>query len=1068
MLHVKVCVDKACASVTVRGRQYLLASAAVALITLNSASLAVSNEWTGAVSNDFFDPLNWSDGQGPKGAGSSVNDGYAYGLIDLEQASYTHDLADKIGTTLGKQAIVDIDLKPDPSVSFNSVGLNLGGNQFVGAGGGKGVLNVNMLAPMVVDDWNYGLTIGSDQGSYGEFNIIGTGKDGGQQPPEGPIIIAQDCFDCEPVYIMSSKDIVIGGNEGAGKLNLQGSVLGIVGYDTLTIGDGNGSHGELNVLAGGKFNDAGLSHANSSLSRVQVGINGGTGFINAIGTGSASRGDAPVVLLGNGLALGDGQGSHGTLNVLAGGKVNSYLVRDYNAPTAPLSGASVGLNSGVGEINVSGRGSVFYQSGILDESLSRYVVNGGFELPIEDRVTFSQDTYEDSTSVGDLHVGESGDGSLNIADNGVVRIGAAKFAIGFDKDTRNYGYSLADHEANGSLFLADHIGSAGTLNIGGKAGSAATSAGRLMAKEVVFGEGTGLVRFNHTNTDYVFDEFDAKYLNGPSRPQTLQLKGKGIIEAASGRTIFNQDQRDFTGELSLKGAGILQINGDMSGANANITGGMLEGDGIVGNVVNKGLIAPGRAFGKTESSIGTLTVKGNYEGNGGGVLIDAVLGDDNSKADRLVITGNTSGKSTVAVRNVGGKGADTVEGIEIITVSGSSEGEFKLLGNYTRRSVGVVVAGAHTYKLHQGSVSDPQNGNWYLRSETEDEGYQAGIPVYEAYPQFLLGLNNLPTMQQRVGNRYWNNAGNQVLVQGADAVEAFAPATEAGSITQTNGVWGRIEGSHTKMEPSRSTTGADYDFSAYKMQAGLDGMVYENEIGKLIAGGTVHYTHGLSSVWSPYDADLGRGRIKTDGYGFGGNLSWFGDDGLYFDNQAQLTWYRSELSYEGGRSQLKDGKNNGFGYALSAEVGKRFALNQNWSLTPQAQLQYSNVDFSDFTDVFGADVSRKKGDSLRARLGLGVDYQNSWQNAQGLTNRSTVYGIANLYNEFLSGTKVLVSTENFINESERFWGGIGIGGSYAWDNDKYAIYGEGSINTSFKNFGDSYNYKGSAGIRVRW
>src|SRR5690606_2768233 len=144
--------------------------------------------------------------------------------------------------------------------------------------------------------------------------------------------------------------------------------------------------------------------------------------------------------------------------------------------------------------------------------------------------------------------------------------------------------------------------------------------------------------------------------------------------AASGRTIFNQDQLDFNGKLKLVTGGTLQVNGDMSGAAADLNLGILEGVGTVGDVSNKGLIAPGKALnathGGTQDSIGTLTVKGNYTGNGGGVLIDAVLGDDNSKADRLVITGNTSGNSTVAVRNVGGQGADTVEGIEIITVGG--------------------------------------------------------------------------------------------------------------------------------------------------------------------------------------------------------------------------------------------------------------------------------------------------------------------------------------------------------------------------------------------------------------
>ncbi|GAA0609259.1 autotransporter outer membrane beta-barrel domain-containing protein [Paenochrobactrum glaciei] len=1053
----------------------MLASAGLALISLSHVSSVQANEWTGAVSNDFFDPRNWSDGQGPQGNNSVVNFGKPVGVSDANNGGHDLELIDQVGVVAGADADVTIHFIPEHD-NWREVGVGIGDNTVIGKAGGKGKLNIvfDEIALSRVDVET--LTVGDGQGSNGEFNIIGTGKDAGQLPPEGPVYISEGAH-VEPAFLLSIYDMAIGKNGGTGVVNVQGSILGFENRDNITIGQGAGSHGTVNVLSGGKFTD-GTVWTDEDSTKLIVGTGGGTGVFNVVGSGSANRGDAPLATLANGLTLGNDAGT-GIVNVLGGGKVHSYVnsrVLSWGEdPTDPATDWSdyytkLGINGGTGEINVSGKGSVWYQSGITLQDLFRNIDENGQEIPDWKPGNLSDDYEDIDTLSANLYVGESGHGALNIADDGVVRIGTATFRYSEPRvnDEYVFAYALQDHKADGSLVLAKEAGGAGTLNIGGKEGAAATTAGRLMAKDIVFGEGTGLVRFNHTNTDYVFDKFDAKFMDGPSRAQTLQLKGKGTIEAISGRTIFEEDQLEFTGNINIKNVGILQINKDISGADVKLTGGMLEGVGTVGNVENRGIIAPGKAFGNSEASIGTLTVKGNYTGNGGGVLIDAVLGDDTSKADRLIITGNTSGNSTVAVRNIGGKGADTVEGIKIIQVDGQSDGEFKLIGNYTRRSVGVVVAGAHTYKLHQGSVSEPTNGHWYLRSETEDEGYQAGIPVYEAYPQFLLGLNNLPTMQQRVGNRYWKNAGNMVIAQGADAVEAYAPAREAGSLTQTNGVWGRIEGAHTKMEPNTSTTDADYDFNAYKMQAGLDGMVYENEQGKLIAGGTVHYTHGLASIWSPYDADLGRGRIKTDGYGFGATLTWAGDDGFYVDNQAQLTWYRSDLSYAGGKSELKDGKNNGFGYALSSEVGKRFTLDQHWSLTPQAQLQYSNVDFSDFTDVFGADVSRKKGDSLRARLGLSVDYQNSWQNAQGMTDRSSVYGIVNLYNEFLSGTKVRVSTEDFINKSERFWGGIGFGGSYNWDDDKYSIYGEGSVNTSFKNFGDSYNYQGTLGVRVKW
>ncbi|KAB2707771.1 hypothetical protein, partial [Brucella intermedia] len=62
-----------------RFHKYLMTSAAVALISIVVPSFAAANEWTGAISNDFFEPGNWDDGAGPQGDSSSVNNGSAIG-----------------------------------------------------------------------------------------------------------------------------------------------------------------------------------------------------------------------------------------------------------------------------------------------------------------------------------------------------------------------------------------------------------------------------------------------------------------------------------------------------------------------------------------------------------------------------------------------------------------------------------------------------------------------------------------------------------------------------------------------------------------------------------------------------------------------------------------------------------------------------------------------------------------------------------------------------------------------------------------------------------------------------
>src|SRR5690606_8722485 len=103
-------------------------------------------------------------------------------------------------------------------------------------------------------------------------------------------------------------------------------------------------------------------------------------------------------------------------------------------------------------------------------------------------------------------------------------------------------------------------------------------------------------------------------------------------------------------------------------------------------------VAPGRG------GIGTLTVAGNYAGTGGTLEIETVLGGDNSSTDRLVVNGTTSGSTQVNILNRGGLGAQTVEGVKIIDVAGTSNGMFVLNGDYVFQGEQAVIAGAYGYR----------------------------------------------------------------------------------------------------------------------------------------------------------------------------------------------------------------------------------------------------------------------------------------------------------------------------------------------------------------------------------
>lgn len=272
-----------------------------------------------------------------------------------------------------------------------------------------------------------------------------------------------------------------------------------------------------------------------------------------------------------------------------------------------------------------------------------------------------------------------------------------------------------------------------------------------------------------------------------------------------------------------------------------------------------------------------------------------------------------------------------------------------------------------------------------------------------------------------------------------------------------------MEGWKTHIEPRSSTAGITHDTDYVRMQTGLDALLKESDAGRLMASVYLQYGYANSDIRSFF----GNGTIKVQGYALAGTLTWLGDNGFYVDAQAQGTYFDSTMhSTIVGRDVAKD--NGTMGYALGLESGWRVPVGGAWSLIPQAQLVYSVVSFSDFNDAFGALVSTGSGESLLGRGGVAAEYQTSWDDpARGVINTS-VYGIANLYYEFLDGTETNVAGVTFASQSDRLWGGIGGGGSYSWNGGKYALYAEALATTSLDNFSDSYGYKGTAGFRMRW
>lgn len=516
----------------------------------------------------------------------------------------------------------------------------------------------------------------------------------------------------------------------------------------------------------------------------------------------------------------------------------------------------------------------------------------------------------------------------------------------------------------------------------------------------------------------------------------ILAKNSGVMDLWMG------EHSTFTGKANAESKGIINLN--ISGANSFWN---MSGDSTITNLslINSALIYTNNG----NFNPMTLTVKNNFDSANGTIQLNTVLGDDNSLTDKLVVEGDTTGTGKIRIKNAGGSGAQTINGIKIIDVAGASNANFSLNGDYVIQGRQAVVGGAYAYTLHKNGINSSNDGDWYLRSQliAQVPLYQAGVPSYEVYPQALLDLNTLATLEQRLGNRVWTdasgiNAGNN------DAVRT--------------GAWGRMEGSRHSIKPAISDSQTNYDSNIYKLQAGVDALLHEDAAsGQLIGGLFAQYINGRTATSSPF----GAGKINTNGYGVGATLSWFGNNGLYVDNQLQFNVYDSDLSSKMTGASLVNG-NNGSGYAVSSELGLALKQAPGWTLTPQAQLIYSKVRFDSFKDAFGAQVTLDKGASLLGRLGLSLAHESASLDGSGKARHQRHYTIVNLYNEFLDGTRVDVAGVGFANRNERLWGGIGAGTSYSWADGKYMVYGQGMLNTSLKNFGDSYTFTATLGLRM--
>ncbi|WP_421504768.1 autotransporter outer membrane beta-barrel domain-containing protein [Erwinia rhapontici] len=741
-----------------------------------------------------------------------------------------------------------------------------------------------------------------------------------------------------------------GGAGATGGEAISGDSLNIVNSGTITGGSGGrgGSGSTTTTSNGGNGGNGGDAIRSSNLTITNSGtINAGTGGTAGKGhggkDGTNGNSGAAIRTTGgiNSLIINIGSDITGdvVLSDTTSSVANTLSVIS-NAATTITGNLTAGAYTGVtlsgktltltGNASFAGNTSLTFGNLTGDTALKADSLLLDSTTALRGNISnWQQDTYTLVSTTNDISGFSAGGVSNNL-----LTVGATDYAeMSLSDDGKNIIYGLKWYNTAGNGYGTYDLKDGAVLTLGTTLADNISGAGSVWDGKSLTKAGKGTLVLASQNT-YT----GATTVSGG----TLKTGVDNAFASTSGVTVADGAILNLGGHSqtvnTLNNSGTVLINDAGAGVLTKVV--TLYGDMINGGlvVINNGATNAGQ----------TLAVDGDWTGNGGTVSIGTVLGGDGSLTDKLAISGKASGTTYVRVANEGGTGAQTLEGIEVISTGGSTADAFVQSGR--------VVAGSYEYHLQQGSASGTNTNNWYLTSQSQNERtYRPERGSYASNLQAAATMFDM-RLKDRQGGSFYTD-----------------PATGE---RHESSMWVRSVGGHTE---GRLSDGQS-KYSANRMVFQLGGDIVNGSLAAddawrlgLMGGYGKQYSNTRNSL-SGYGS---KGSVW--GYSTGIYGTWYQNakdkTGLYGDSWLAWNWFDNsvkgdELAYEKYKSK---------GLTASLETGYVFhagsyltsgGMENNVYVTPQAQVLWSGVKADDHTEANGTKVEGRGSDNVRTRLGV--------------------------------------------------------------------------------------------------
>ena len=356
-----------------------------------------------------------------------------------------------------------------------------------------------------------------------------------------------------------------------------------------------------------------------------------------------------------------------------------------------------------------------------------------------------------------------------------------------------------------------------------------------------------------------------------------------------------------------------------------------------------------------------IIVRGNLTGSGTFNLNTNIA---ENKSDKIVVKGTAEGNHKIGVTN---QGANVASGKVTLVETNGGNAAFSLTNPNNR-----VDLGAYQYFLTK------EGNNWVLaNSKNAVTPTPPVAPVTPSKPVVTpskpevtpnkpavtpsdpvvppADLPSKPLLSDLANAQVSLRQAQLLLVE--DDLNGIHQRLGEVKNGEKGNVWVRNVNSRQKLAALSTGESETSGFkqNVHSLQVGADAAVTDN----LRVGGFV----GRSQANVDFNGHYGDGKVRNNSVGL--YAAYLADNGIYVDNIVKYSRLHANSNHTEKRHYNA--------YTISSELGKRFSLANDWTITPQAQIAWTHISSQGNEDSLSSVYSR-----IGLRVAKGFALSNGW------------------------------------------------------------------------------------------